>query len=276
MTVIQVSASLVLYRPDLPIVERTLLALQHAGEFAMAHFDLKCDITLVDNSADARIYLRLEQWLQEFATRMPAWTVQLLRSPGNIGYGQGNNLVVKGATSRYHIVVNPDLFVAQDALLEALRFMESREDVGLLTPAVFDEKGVRQYLCKRDPTLLIMFLRSFAPKWLRKRLQSLSDRFEMRDWDYEQVIPAVEYPTGCFMFFRTGTLQQIGGFDPDFFLHYEDADVGRRMRPIAAVVYVPAVRVVHQWARETHLSFRSMFVTIKSGWLYVRKWGGFW
>ncbi|MES2510164.1 MAG: glycosyltransferase [Pseudomonadota bacterium] len=276
MTDLHVSASLVLYKPDLPTVERTLLALQLAGERAKAHYGLMLTMTLVDNSADSRIHVQLERWLQEFATRMPLWNVQLMRSPGNIGYGQGNNLVIKDATSQYHIVVNPDLFVAEDALLEALRFMEARPDAGLLTPAVFDEDGERQYLCKRDPTLLVMFLRSFSPKWLKKRLQSVADHFEMRDWDYEQVIPSVEYPTGCFMFFRTRTLQQIGGFDPDFFLHYEDADVGRRMRSIAPVVYVPAVKVVHQWARNTHHSFKPMFVTVRSGWLYVRKWGGYW
>jgi nucleoside-diphosphate-sugar epimerase len=76
------------------------------------------------------------------------------------------------------------------------------------------------------------------------------------------------------MFFRTTPLQAIRGFDPDFFLHYEDADIGRRMLAVADVVYVPSVRVIHQWARDTHRSLRSKFVTAKSGWLYWRKWGG--
>jgi nucleoside-diphosphate-sugar epimerase len=76
------------------------------------------------------------------------------------------------------------------------------------------------------------------------------------------------------MFFRTKPLQAIGGFDPDFFLHYEDADIGRRMLKVAGVVYVPAVRVTHRWARDTHRSLKSMLVTVRSGWLYWRKWGG--
>ncbi len=276
MTALHVSASLVLYRPDLPSVEQTLIALQEAGQFARATYDLELHITLVDNSADPVVYRQLGEWLEGFKNRMPTWTVRLERASGNVGYGRGNNLVIERVTSSYHIVVNPDLFVSQDALLEALHFMEGRPDVGLLTPAVFGEDGKRQYLCKRDPTLLVMFLRSFAPKWLRKKMQSVTDRFEMRDWDYGQVIPAVDYPTGCFMFFRTTILKEIGGFDPDFFLHYEDADIGRRMRRVASVVYVPAVHVVHQWARHSHGSLWSMWVTVRSGWLYVRKWGGLW
>jgi nucleoside-diphosphate-sugar epimerase len=43
---------------------------------------------------------------------------------------------------------------------------------------------------------------------------------------------------------------------------------------VARVVYVPAVRVVHQWARDTHRSLQSKLGTVRSGWLYWRKWGG--
>ena len=129
-------------------------------------------------------------------------------------------------------------------------------------------------MCKRNPTLLVMFLRSFSPVWLQSRLSFVIDKFEMRNCDFDKTIHPLEYPTGCFMFFRTAPLQSIGGFDPDFFLHYEDADIGRRMLKIARVVYVPEVRVVHQWARDTHRSLKAKFITIRSGLLYWRKWGG--
>ena len=273
---LRVSASLVLYKPDLVTVERTLLALQEAGRHAKEHYALQLDITLVDNSSDTVLYGRLGDWLEVFRASMPDWTVHLARSSGNVGYGQGNNIVIANASSDYHIVINPDLFVNVDALLEALRFMQYQPYVGLLSPAVFGEDGERHYLCKRNPTLLVMFLRSFSPQWLQSRLNDVVADFEMRDCDYEMLIQPVEYPTGCFMFFRSVPLQKIGGFDPDFFLHYEDADIGRRMLKIARVVYVPSVRVVHKWARDTHRSFISMLVTAKSGWLYWRKWGGFW
>lgn len=269
-----ISASLVLYKPDFRTVERTLLALQKAGQLARQKYALQLDLTLVDNSDDDAVYGKVAGWLEGFRASVPDWTLQLLRSPGNVGYGRGNNLVIANARSDYHIVINPDLFVDADALFEALRFMEDRRDVGLLTPSVFGEGGERHYLCKRHPTLLVMFLRSVAPLWLQEELSSVMNEFEMRDCNYEKAISPVEYPTGCFMFFRTAPLQAIGGFDPDFFLHYEDADIGRRMLTVARVVYVPAVRVVHQWARDTHRSVHSRLVTVRSGWLYWRKWGG--
>jgi len=269
-----ISASLVVYKPDLPTLERTLLALQKAAQLAGQHYALEWSLTLVDNSDEPAVHSQLAGWLEGVRPAAPDWTLRLLNAAGNVGYGRGNNLVIEGVRSDYHLVVNPDLFVDADALLESLRFMEGHRDVGLLSPAVYGEEGERHYLCKRNPTLLVMFLRSFSPPWLQSKLGFVIDEFEMRDCDYDKVIHPLEYPTGCFMFFRTAPLQAIGGFDPDFFLHYEDADIGRRMLKTARVVYVPAVRVVHQWARDTHRSFRSKLITVKSGWLYWRKWGG--
>jgi nucleoside-diphosphate-sugar epimerase/GT2 family glycosyltransferase len=274
LTLLSLSASLVLYKPDLATLERTLLALQEAGRVAKEDGERFLELTLVDNSCDAALHERLGQWLEARRAAMPDWTVHLLRSPGNVGYGRGNNLVIEAARSDYHLVVNPDLFVAPESLRETFRFLEDHPETGLLTPAVFGEDGERHYLCKRHPTLLIMFLRSFSPKWLQSWFKPTLAEFEMLDCDYDKPIYDVEYPTGSCMFFRTSVLQRIKGFDPDYFLHYEDADIGRRALQVARVVYVPDVKVVHQWARDTHRTWASRLVTVRSGLLYWRKWGG--
>lgn len=274
MPAIRISASLVLYKPDLETVERTVLALHQAGQFARIHHDLQLTLTLVDNSDDDAMFGRVTRWFDNIRTRLPDWELDLLQAPGNVGYGRGNNIVIVKAESDYHLVINPDLFVREDALHEALSYMLAHMEVGLLTPAIFGTDGKRQYLCKRNPTLLVMFLRSFAPEWLRSLFRPVLDAFEMRDCDYNKEIHPVEYPTGSFMFFRTSMLKAIGGFDPEIFLHYEDADIGRRMLAIARVNYVPAVVVTHKWARDTHKSMQAMLTTAKSGWYYWRKWGG--
>ena len=274
MTELRISASLVLYKPNLHMLERTLRALQAAAVVAGQKMSLQLNLTLIDNSDDAKLHIGVRDWFEVFRLAIPGWTLDLLRASGNLGYGRGNNLVISQAISDYHLVINPDLFVEPDALLRAVEFMQSHLEVGMLSPSVFGEDGERHFMCKRNPTLLVMFLRSFSPAWLQSRLSFVVDKFEMRDCDYDKTIHPLEYPTGCFMFFRTSALQTIGGFDPDFFLHYEDADIGRRMLKIARVVYAPQVRVVHQWARDTHRSMKAKIITVRSGLLYWQKWGG--
>jgi len=274
LLVVSISASQVVYKPDLKVLERAIFALHRAVQSAKNDYIITLELTLVDNSCDDGVFQLLSLWVNDHIVFLPDLKLHLLRSPTNLGYGRGNNLVVEQSDSDYHLVLNPDLFVEPDSLTQALNFMTVNPDVGLLTPSVFGEDGERQFLCKRNPTLFIMFLRSFSPKWLRLRFKSMLDNFEMRECNYEEVIEDIQYPTGCCMFFRTKPLKQINGFDPDYFLHYEDADIGRRMLRIARIVYVPGVRVLHLWGRDTHHSWKFRLVTIWSGLLYWRKWGG--
>ena len=119
-----------------------------------------------------------------------------------------------------------------------------------------------------------MFLRGFARDRLKAAFERREARYAMRDCDYNAVIEDVSYPTGCFMLFRGSALRRIGGFDERFFLHYEDADIGRRLLTVARSAYVPSVMVLHKWARDTHRSWKMRWITIKSGLLYFRIWGG--
>jgi GT2 family glycosyltransferase/glycosyltransferase involved in cell wall biosynthesis len=272
---ITISGSLVVYKPDLDVLEHTLLALQVAGEKVRQNFAARLKLTLVDNSDDPSWFECLDAWVKNRLALLPDYEVTLLCSPSNIGYGRANNVVIERTESDYHFVINPDLFVDPDSLVTALRFMQRSPDVGLLVPSVFGEDGKRHYLCKRNPTLFILFLRSFAPAWLSAFYKSALNQFEMRDRNYNEMIDGVEFPSGCFMFFRTRFLKQLKGFDPDFFMYFEDADIGRRMLRLARIVYVPDVKVVHKWTRGTHSSLRLRYITIKSALIYYKKYSHF-
>ena len=76
---LRVSASLVLYKPDLATVERTLLALQEAGRLAKQHYALQLDITFVDNSNDVVLYGDVDNCLDSFRARVPDWNAHLVR-----------------------------------------------------------------------------------------------------------------------------------------------------------------------------------------------------
>ena len=260
--------------PDLVVVERTISNLHVATLATKLEYEFEFNLTIVDNSCDEEWRKRIKSWVDRMAVNFPELNLRLLCSLENVGYGRGNNVVIQKSQSKYHLVINPDLFVKPDSLCKALAFMELNSDVGLLSPSVYGEDGVRQFLCKQNPTVFIMFLRSFAPRWIISAFRSAVERFELQDMNYDEVIDGLQYPSGCFMFFRTEYLQKIQGFDPDYFLHYEDADIGRRMLQIARVVYVPSVKVVHMWARDTHRSWKMRLVTVRSGFIYWRKWGG--
>ena len=189
---------------------------------------------------------------------------EILSGHGNVGYGRGHNLAIARSDAAYHLVLNPDVELAADALAKALAFLEAHADCGLLAPATWDDTGALQYLCKRFPTVLVLLLRGLAPQWLRRRFRARLDRYEMRDlindrdtiWDPPIV-------SGCFMLFRTDMLNTVGGFDPRFFLYFEDFDLSLRMAQVGRLAYVPQVRIVHHGGGAARKGFSHvrMFIT---------------
>jgi len=147
-------------------------------------------------------------------------------------------------------------------------FMDSYEPIGLLSPMIKYPGGNIQYLCKRNPTFIDLFIRLTLPKFFTKR----QHYFEMRESGYDKEFE-IEYATGCFMFFRTEIFKKLQGFDEHFFLYLEDADITRRVNEISRTVFYPYNYVLHEWQRGTHKIPKLMWIDVLSAFYYFRKWG---
>ena len=197
------TVGVVVYHSDLPLLARTLRALAAAVDLARAEGELdSVAVTIVDNgSADAAA---LDATVR--ASLPPGGGLEsgILRGHGNVGYGRGHNLALEGSGADYHLILNPDAIVEPGALAEALRFLAANPDVGMLTPEVRGAEGERQYRCRRYPSVLVLFLRGFAPDWIKRPFRHLLDRYELRDRMDADVIGDIPLASGCFMFARRG------------------------------------------------------------------------
>ena len=269
----KLAASIVLYESDLALLSEVIGSMSRACDHAARSIALSCTLDLVNNKPDDEDNEAIAALTRSASTDV--LSTALIESGANRGYGAGNNISIRRHDdAEFHLVLNPDVIVKEEALTNALNYLASNPDVGLLTPQVRGLDGAMHFLCKRHPTLLDMFVRSASSPWLNRVFARRKARYEMREHDYQAVIKPVPYPTGCFMLFRRSVLDRIGGFDEGFFLHYEDADIGRQVSQVSQTAYVPSVVVLHKWSRDTHKSWRMRWVTIKSGLRYWRKWGG--
>ncbi len=188
-----------------------------------ARADLQPDLFLIDNGGSAEALAGLE---------LPAgWTVHHISGHGNVGFGRGHNLSLDGAGD-FHLILNPDLELAPDALVEARAFMAAHPECGLLAPAApLGRRAHPSISCKRVPAVFDLFLRGFAPGWLRRCLNARRmPATRCRTFIGEQVVWDPPLVSGAFMLFRTSVLRRLGGFDPDFFLYFEDYDLSLRAR----------------------------------------------
>lgn len=195
----------------------------------------------------------------------------------NAGYGRGHNRALEECSeSKYHVINNPDIIISPFAIETLAAFMNDNADIGIVCPKVLNPDGTIQYLNKRYPTVFDLFIRRFLPKSLSPLFQKRLDSFEMKDIGYDSVRD-VEFTTGCFMFCRTSVLRQVGGFDPQYFLHLEDCDLGRMVQKAGyRTVYFPGATVTHEWGREPHKNYRMAFIMIVSMFRYFNKWGWKW
>jgi GT2 family glycosyltransferase len=254
------SASVVLFNPNSAQLRQTLASFGAACE-RLRDSVPECTTTLflVDNGG-----------LGDVGDTIARLAVQgvncrLLTGHGNVGYGRGHNLAIEQVQSDLHLILNPDIDLDADALVAACEFLETHRDAGLLTPWIGDDSGGQQYLCRRYPTLLDLLARGFLPAVLRNSLFATRlARYEMRDLiNGASVVWDPPIVSGCFMLFRTNVLKGLGGFDPRYFLYFEDYDLSLRAHQIARVVYVPASRVVHHGggASRKGLAHIRMFAT---------------
>ena len=170
--------------------------------------------------------------------------------------------------SKYHVVINPDITVKNDAISALADYLEEHEDIGMLAPKICFPDGRMQILGKRDPKIKYLFASRLRNEEKPGRLLR---EYAMLDEDYTKPFD-IENASGCFFMIRTELFRKIGGFDEGYFLYFEDSDITRTVRKYARVVFDPSVVVYHEWERESKHNFKLLLVHIRSMFYYMKKW----
>lgn len=263
--------SIVTYAPDLTLLARVLAHLDGALRHAHRQGRLtEIRLALVDNGPG--FDWREPLWQVLDAAALPA-AVELLSGHGNVGYGAGHNLALRVLAGDLHLILNPDVLLEEEALSAGLAFLAAHPEVGLVTPAAWGEDGQRQYLCKRYPTVLDLALRGFAPAWLRRRFQARLERYELRDQIGDAVFWDPPIVSGCFMLCRRAALDRLGGFNPEYFLYFEDFDLSLRLAAMTRLVYAPQVRIVHLGGRAARKGVRHIGLFLRAATLFFNRYG---
>lgn len=194
--------------------------------------------------------------------------VTLIESDTNRGYGGGNNMVLPMLDSRYHLVINPDVVIKDNILRQLVDYMDFHPDVALVTPRVLHTDGTEQHLPKRLPTIRYMFGGRFTRYFEKSR--RIRAEYTRSDEQFTQP-EEIEFCTGCFMLMRTHYFKELGGFDKDFFMYMEDADLSQRLGQKGRLMFYPGCAITHQWEKASAKSFRFLLIHLNSLRIYLRK-----
>jgi GT2 family glycosyltransferase len=202
--------------------------------------------------------------------------ISFFRNTDNVGFGQAHNRALAVTESRYHIICNPDIILHSDVFTPLAALLDRHPDIAIACPQFRYTNGELQPLNRHHPTVFDLLLRRLPSKVTRLLFSRRLEHYDMRDIGYERSYD-VPFVSGAFMFCRTRVLKEVQGFDGQFFLYFEDADLSRRVQNRGyRSVYCPDASVVHVWERLAHKSLSGSWIFVRSAYRYFRKWGFRW
>ncbi len=206
-------------------IERSLESLKRAHDRGVAR------TIVVDNaSSDDTVAI---------LGRNQGW-VTIVKSEDNIGFGRGCNLGAHQARLPFLLFLNPDALMEPDVIATLAGFLDSHERAGIVGPAIREADGALQHA-------------GGIPSPGRIIRGSLGMRVHA---GVREITPgAAPFQTswvcGAALMVRRDLFDQLGGFDPRFFLYFEETDLCRRLVQAGSEIWAVGEAVAHHAAGES-------------------------
>ncbi|MDQ5930364.1 MAG: hypothetical protein QG594_2152 [Bacteroidota bacterium] len=197
--------------------------------------NLRFQIIITDNCSEIEDYLALKRYCDQAS--IP--NLELHRSPINTGFGAGNMFGITYAKANYLAFVNNDTLLKNDCLAILKNNLDQNPAIGIAGAQAFRENGdlmisLDHFASPAREILGRGFLETINPK-----------RYPNRKKVYTQPVQ-VNFVPGSFMFVRAKDFYEVGGFDTNIFLYYEETDLCIRLAKKGKHAYlIPQAEFVH-------------------------------
>lgn len=145
--------------------------------------------------------------------------ITIIENRKNVGFGRANNQALPYINGRYVLLLNTDAFVEPDTIAKTIQYMDSNPHCGILGVRLLGRDGVLQPSCRFFPTPLNIFLNRTGLNRYFSHIKMVDDM----SWDHGSVRDC-DWVPGCYYLVRKEVLDQVGLFDPRYFLYYEEVD----------------------------------------------------
>ena len=177
--------------------------------------------------------------------------IQLRINSRPTGFGANHNAAFQLKKGKWFCVLNPDIRLNTDPFPNLLKCLRV-DRVAVVAPVIVDRQGNVEDSARRLPTLLSIVKKAFQSNFRP---------------DYEMVSQIImpDWVAGMFMLFSIDCFEQIGGFNENYFLYYEDVDICTRLRLAGyKIVLCTGVSAIHDARRESHRHLKYFLTHLRS------------
>ena len=158
--------------------------------------------------------------------------VECIITGANLGYGKGNNIGLKKVTTKYALILNPDATLHQSTLTNFFEEIKKIPNFAIMGPLIQDDQNENKNLEKNKP-LEVKNLKGFA------------------------------------MFLNLPEFKDIGFFDEDFFIYFEEIDLCKRLIDNGKKIYlVPNIEIDHEGSK-SHEKALSEEIELTRNWHWM-------
>ena len=174
-------------------------------------------IYIVDNASKPEVLNRVRA---SFAN-LPQ--IVLIENKKNLGFAEGNNIALRQVKGKYAVILNNDTIVEPDWLDPMINVMESDAGTGACQPKILDMNDRSRF---EYGGAAGGFLDTYCYPFLRGRI------FETTEADSGQYDDNAEldWCSGTAFMVRNEVLNEVGLFDPIYFMYGEENDLCWRIR----------------------------------------------
>lgn len=170
--------------------------------------------------------------------------VRVLENGANLGFGKGNNVGIRASNGDYVLILNPDTIIHDGALDRLVHFADKHPAAGAFGCRVLNPDGTYQTSARLFPTVRRYWVSALG----LKKLANVSRMFLYEDYPrwFGETERLIDWQSGCCVMFRGNLLRSLGGFDEQFFYHFEEVDLCRRVWSSGhPILFTPEAVITH-------------------------------
>ena len=194
--------------------------------------------------------------------------VVFIQSGANIGFGRANNLGIRQAKANYIFLLNSDTILLNNAVRILYDYMVINPKIGVCGGNLYDEKGKPTTSYSQLMPNIFYEIDSVFGGIYSKIIYSKSMFFNYSD----EPMNIDGYISGADMMIRKSVLDEVGLFDSDFFMYYEETELTWRIKEAGyKIASVPDARIIHLEGASEIIKENTLRRMIKSKFLYFEK-----